>query len=101
MVEISPETERKENIKKCQIFYEDALKVAKEKLKFTDNLRLQLVVNYGSFGDEYMSNESKIKTKQEVEKTLDDALVEIEKLADEEFVKSATILSEMDKLAKK
>jgi 14-3-3 protein len=101
LVEISNEAERNKNIKKCQSLYEDALKVAKEKLKVSDNLRLQLVVNYGSFGDEYLSDEAKIKAKQEVEKTLGEALVEIEKLADEEFVKSAKILSEMDKLAKK
>lgn len=102
LIEILPEAERKEKIKKCQALYESGLKIAKEKLKVSDNLRLRLVMNYGIFGDEWMSDEkSKAAAKQEVERTFNEALVQIEKLTEEDFLKTASILSEMDELAKK
>lgn len=96
-----PESERKEKVKTCKTLYENAIKIAKEKLKVSDNLRLRLMMNYGFFGDEWLNQEGdKIKAKQEVEKTFNEALEEIETLTEDEFVKAASILSEMDDLNK-
>jgi hypothetical protein len=96
LIEFSEGSDRQQKISKCAELYEEALKIAKDKLKISDTVRLTLTMSYGQFSDEFISDESKKEiVGQEVRKIYDEALEALEQLSDKEFIKAAAILNEI------